>query len=1126
MLPPSPPLRSIALWSLLSLLTAGNLVVANDPYETRQDREYRSLAAATTRAQSGSSSTYRAPEYPSYSSAGNARSNSVYDYASSVSPSSTLQEKLEAYVEILNLRAEQSAAREAEAKVRAALAQQWAVGDEVTWARIHRANARAALEQWRDSPVFTVNQWEELTRQTGGKMPLRRPTNGHYETPRAEFLHVSSVGKLEGPKAPWENLRAGQMCLRYEGDEAEPERAFAFFAHSDPDWPEVQLGMGLCYLRGLGVAKDTARGVALLEKAAQSGAFEDEPAAFFGRSSPFTVSYEAARELGISYDLGRFLPADPTRALYWYWRAGQHRLYPGEAAELKALKHAFWSKHQAEAVDLLRAEYATNAATTTTSDAAAVHAVDDTLLDALGTLQDGDQLYAAGAFVDTRSRNGQALIRGRSGMSYFLAAARLGNEAAARAFFSPAENGYFSEDLDGHPVWSEHADFVRENWPQLEARWQAAVAAGDLAASLPLAFHYSGIRGNRAAPELAERYLALLPADLPAPQREAVERAVRSIDARDVQDWESTVWAAFKADSQSINLAALTVAPDAAQARTLRENGNRLALIDPKLARNFWRDAAALGDLPAQVRLYGYTKSNGIWLQSAYERSLRARLESAAASGDFGAIASLSLLLDGRPTNRLALGSARYEDGQRWLATALEQAPAKARYQALANASATTDADYAAALADAQRETETWRAIAATWGLEGYAVIAQATLSDEEFTQLASRRRELLALATAAETIAQLLPAWENSLEPIAYDPVADARFVLGYEAWFGFGDDDESRLKNPVLALDYLTQSTQLGHPLAPLALAYYCGSGYAGFPRDPALADRLRTLADLRLTIMAANGDTWAQTMLGDLLVTGDNRRDDDPERPAAFEWLPRDDARGLRWLEIAALEGATLPANFADATGQFVSRRIAWYFYNAGNPTENARWQLITSIIELVAYSDEPQRVDWEEVLNEARAIVTDTPETARLAVLDQAIDAADNAETEDAALSLRLFSARAEARLALGWTRAASLDAEAATRSGPTDPAPWLLLARIQKTLRDTQNAEISAATARVVAADPGGFAAFEHAMAQASPAAVERYLSRIAQCQYFNPDSVVLADLRARAETFLPADGSP
>ena len=54
-------------------------------------------------------------------------------------------------------------------------------------------------------------------------------------------------------------------------------------------------------------------------------------------------------------------------------------------------------------------------------------------------------------------------------------------------------------------------------------------------------------------------------------------------------------------------------------------------------------------------------------------------------------------------------------------------------------------------------------------------------------------------------------------------------------------------------------------------------------GNPRQklPVHRYELRTLADLRLTIMAANGDTWAQTMLGDLLVmNGGHHRFKDPD------------------------------------------------------------------------------------------------------------------------------------------------------------------------------------------------------------------------------------------------------
>lgn len=1083
--------HALIRWTLLglTLAIASRSAVAYDPYQSRQDREYRSLAEATKRAYSVPPSNYKAPAYssstPAYSSSSTARSGSSYSSPANNAGQPFVYESL---AQIESRLADSKRAQAEAAAARAAAARTQALLDEAMWERIHRANARADQEQLRRREVYSVRDWEKLTRETGGRLPARSPTNGEQESRQAEFEHVSTWARLEGKARPWENLRAAVMCLRYQGNDATPDRAWGFFSQSNPDWPEVQLGLGLCLLRGYGVAPDPVRAVALLEKAAETSKAPENPPAYPGHDLPTTTGYEACRELAIAYDLGRGLPADPVLALTWYQRAGKYWLFVGEDAELKDLKNAFWQKHESDSVALLQAELVANANRAATNQSTVV---EDSLLEFLKAQQADQKLYEVGLLLDQH---------GRRSTAYYLAAAEMGHDAAARAFFSPPQHGDVESDLDGRSYWAKRAEYVSKNWPDLEARWQKAVADGDRAAGVPLAFYYSGIRGNRPSRELAERYLALLPADVPAPQRAAIERGIRLLDIRANRAWEESVWAAFHAKVGMIDLNALTVAPNPAQAKIWRDEGNRLAGSDPLKARDLWRDAAALGDLLAQVRLYTYTRSFGMNLESAYEDSLRLRLKSAAAH-DPGAMIALFALFGAPSSNPLS--------------------PAKARYETIAATPATSDREYADALAAARIETETWLATAADWGLEGRKIVAQVTLSPDVFDRNTARRVQFKAFAAAAEAIERQLPLWENSLDPIAFNPASDAHFLLGYAAWLGSYDNDAPP-RDPVLALSYLTQSTSQGHPLAPLALAYFFGSGWKGFPQNAAIAKRLHDVADLRLTVMAANGDHWAQTFLGDLLVTGNNRRDYDPERAAAFEWLPRDDARGLRWLKAAALDGATLPANFADSTGQLVSWYISQYYYNAGDKPNHDRWELITKLFQPFVFYTELTPAEWADAVEEARAILADPPASARLAELDQEAIAAEQAYPEDNARLLKAFTARAEARFALGWKRSASFDAETAVLSAPTSPAPWQLLTRIQQNLKEPRRAAISTAIARTVAADAAGPAALERAMAAASSREVMDVLGLFGKITYAQPVPPVLLDLAERAEKFRAA----
>lgn len=151
-----------------------------------------------------------------------------------------------------------------------------------------------------------------------------------------------------------------------------------------------------------------------------------------------------------------------------------------------------------------------------------------------------------------------------------------------------------------------------------------------------------------------------------------------------------------------------------------------------------------------------------------------------------------------------------------------------------------------------------------------------------------------------------------------------------------------------------------------------------------------------------MASGGDTWAQTFLGYLLVTGNNRRDDDIECPASFEWLPQDKERGMRWLQLAALHGASLPAAFDDASGQLVAWYIVQVYYNWETSDAYSRWKLIEEVLKRVSFLDNATKEDWTAVLAGARAIAAETPEMTRArTTLDAAVAAAEAATLSEPA-----------------------------------------------------------------------------------------------------------------------------
>lgn len=276
-----------------------------------------------------------------------------------------------------------------------------------------------------------------------------------------------------------------------------------------------------------------------------------------------------------------------------------------------------------------------------------------------------------------------------------------------------------------------------------------------------------------------------------------------------------------------------------------------------------------------------------------------------------------------------------------------------------------------------------------------------------------------------------------------------------------------------------------------------------------------------------MASGGDTWAQTFLGYLLVTGNNRRDDDIERPASFEWLPQDKERGMRWLQLAALDGASLPAAFDDASGQLVAWYINQVYYNWETPDAYSRWKLIEEVLKRVSFLENATKEEWNAVLAEARAIAAETPEMTRArTTLAAALDAAEAAPDAGTDPQGRIFAAlvqSTQARLKLGWKFAAQLDAEAATLAEPTRAESWDLLARTQTSRRDAPRAAIGTALARALERNLATTGALEAALGKAPPTDRSWFVSHLRMAAYQRPDSKPLEQLLALAEKFDPSE---
>ncbi len=1085
-------------------LSAATLVHAVDPYQSRLDREYKSLSGAISRAYAvpppRPTTPTRSYTAPSYSSSSTSRSSS--SSSSSYSrPSSSLS-----YAQTLRSfeqeRTSQQQRYTAASPARAV--------DTVAIAAAHRRaelqQARDARERFLKAPSHTASAWARLRDETKGKAPLVAPPNSALLSRPAEFAYFLGIAQARGTAAPWENLRVGQLCLLFQGAGATPSRAFGFFVQSNPAWPEVQLGLGLCYLRGYGVAADPAKAREFLEKAAAWETPKALSVSYTGGGDAFQdIAYQACRELAVAYDLGQGLPPDAALASDWYGRAQSRPLYTRDYDEIRALKREFWKRNASRARELLERDFAA-------AKGGASPKLTHTLFADLVAAGDAPALHAIGDFADTRTWDGQETTTGRSGISYFLAAAKLGHDAAARAYFSPAKNGFYNRDLDGDAFWKEHADFVRERWSHWEKLWLAAAAAGDAAANIPLAFHYSGARGNAPDATRASRHAALMPATMPAKQRAAIQQAIAYAGVRENEAWAKTVWAKLGTTYDKVDLTRLSVAPHVARGEALRAAGLALARTSPTQARDHWRDAAALGDLPAQVQLYFYAQRNRIYLGNYY-RSLQIRLEAVARAGDVGAMAALAVLMDGNPHNNLAFPSASYDIGQEWRAKARQHSPENPRWLAIAEDPALSDAHCASVRAAVLRETAAWHAHAQTWGLVGQRVIDELTVSDEELRTVDGRRAQFVALAAAALQLKTQLALWEKSVERKDYDPEADARFIQGYEAWQG---NDEAE-RDITLAVDYFSQSVGLGQPIAPLVLAYLFGSGFGGFPVDAAVSLRFRALTDARLTAMAENGDTWAQTMLGAMLFNVKGDRANDPLRPGAYEWLPPDRARGRQWLHAAAEAAAYLPANFGDSAGQSVAWYLSQRYYDAEDRPAYAKWKLIDEVFRWGDEDSATPLAAWTKATTIARTIINEDPAAERArAELDAAID-----DAETPALRVAALGRRALARLATGIDTLALVDADLAVNLATTNPTAWKILAQVQQSAGQAPAAAVSLSLAQAFENDATAPARFEAAFAKLPPEKQRSIRERLSDTLEDQPDSALLKTLVARAVKFSP-----
>lgn len=1052
----------------LALASFAPLVCAN-PYKSRLDRQYESLSRSIERAYSpppprptytpptrsySSSSTYSTPS--SSSSSRSSSSSSGYTWTPQAE-SYSAAERFAA--EKRRLEAKRAAEKEAQFNKspagKAAAAKKAASAKKEAEAAAARSRV-AERERQRREPVLGAAAWSSLRLETKGKAPLVAPPAYAVDLRGAEFPYFAPIARARGAAAPWENLRAGQLSLLLVGLGAEPAGALAFFRNADPAWPETQLGLGLCYLRGFGTAPDPEKARAHLEKAAAPVASGQVVRGYRATGELFpNPAFEAARELGVAYDLGKGLPADPTLALRWYEHAAALPLTAPERENIQALLREYWRKNSGRARELALSPAGPGA-----PGGARGQVFSESLLAHLVATKDATALFDLGELLSAEPAQVTA------GFGCYLAAAKLGHEPAARAWFSPTRRGGYIKDLGGDWSRPESAQFAREQWPAWEKKFLAAAAAGDATAHIPLAFHYSGARGNPGNPDRYQHHFRLLPGTMPDVQRQTILNGPLHVAIDEARAWFPTVYAALGGDYQTIDLRKLKLPADPARAAALRDEADALAERDPRAARDRIRDAAALGDLPAQAQLWSYAKRHQVSV-SAYSVSLKSRLEEAAAAGDRGAMATLAVSVSD-------FWNGNTDEAAAWRDKVRALAPHKAAFARIVAEPSLTDEQAEALRTAALVETARWHAEARKWGLVGTNLIYDLTLKDETVERSDDLRRQYVALAAIAGPVATQLAQWEESVEAGEFDPAADARFVQGLIAWAGPKDE-----RDVPAGFDALVESAAMGHPLAPLALGYFFGSGHGGFPKDVAIAKRCRALADARLTALAEDGDGWAQAMLGGLLTATIKPEDaDDPNaHPSIYAWLPFDGERGVSWLRTAALAGHTLPEFFDNRSGHTVASIM---ISHAENEAEAARWKLIDEVFTYGVDEKSPEAAaQFSRALAKAQEIIAERPEASLArAKLEHVINQGDT-EAEQCAARLAL----ARMLIAVGIPQLARMHAGVAARTLTLDAAAWTARAEIEAACGAPELAAACRAFAQTLAREPSAAGRFAAAFAK-------------------------------------------
>ena len=509
---------------------------------------------------------------------------------------------------------------------------------------IRIAEEQLQQEEWsRD--LVKVKAWEGMRARANGRAPLFEMNEAAGKDKNVEFAHYQKSSQQ--PQGQWDALLAGQMAQKHEVPAANPSQAFSFFSRANPDWVETQFGLGMCYLKGLGVQADPQKAREWLEKAASYQRPSRGSLSFIGSADAFVnYDYKACRELALAYDFGRGLPADAVQAANWYGKAFYRPHYEDETQELDALT----------------------------------------------------------------------------------------------------------------------ADFRQRN-PNI---------------------------------------------------------------------------------NPTINFATRANLSDA--------------------TRTELNNAAARGDLAAALRLYKNERRRGVAADKTVETSLRTALETAARGGDQGAKLALAVALGGNPGDAYHVFDATGGGLTYWNTQIMAGAAKKAELERVAADPNATNADYNAARAAAQLESEAWLDMARNWSLENAALTYDIALDEARFAKLDKAHRDFVRLRERAPLLETQLDSLEKSVVPRVFNPESDDSFIEGYEAWI---PRFSTTTPDYLAALDAFSRSAALGHPFAPMAIATFYSSGAGGFPRDLVLAKRWRALAASRMEILAQSGDVWAQITLGNLLT-----------------------------------------------------------------------------------------------------------------------------------------------------------------------------------------------------------------------------------------------------------------